>query len=352
MIKKVLDDEKVKKVGIYILKGEHFVITVHRSPDGDAIGSALALHRFLKIRGKNDIKVILPNDAPSFLKWMPGMEDVLVYEHSADTSDQLIKEADVIFCLDYNEPKRVGDMAESLLASPARKVMLDHHLNPNGFCKVTISHSEMSSTSELMFRLICALGDFELMDADCATCIYTGMMTDTGSFTYNSSDPELYIIIYELMRKGIDKDYIYKQVNQVYSLSRYRLMGFLLHEKMQVFPALHAALITMSTEEAKKFNFRTGDSEGFVNIPLNIKGIEFSVFLREDRDKVKVSLRSVGDFPCNTFAATYFNGGGHKNASGGEFSGSLKSAIEYYKRGVGLLNPLTYTQNNNNTQNE
>ena len=192
----------------------------------------------------------------------------------------------------------------------------------------------------MIFRFICRMGMFDLLPKNSAECIYTGMMTDTGAFTYNSNKPEIYAIIEELIKKGIDKDRIYRQVFQVYSESRLRMQGYVLYEKMKVYPELHTALITLSNEEAKRFNYRTGDSEGFVNMPLSIADVVFSVFIREDKDYVKISLRSVGNFPCNEFAARYFNGGGHKNASGGEFYGTLADAIATFEKGLAELNPV------------
>ena len=214
--------------------------------------------------------------------------------------------------------------------------MIDHHPFPEEFCKITISHPEISSTSELIFRVICRLGYFEDITKEGAECIYTGMMTDTGGFTYNSNDREIYFIISELLSKGIDKDEIYRKVYHTYSEDRLRLMGFVLYSKMIVFPEFKSALITLTQEEQDRFNYTKGDTEGFVNIPLSIKDIRFSVFLREDKEKgmIKISLRSVGDFPCNQVATEFFNGGGHLNASGGEFYGSIPEAVELFKKAL------------------
>ena len=214
--------------------------------------------------------------------------------------------------------------------------MIDHHLNPEPFCRVTISHPEISSTSELIFRLICRLGCFDDITLEGAECIYTGMMTDTGGFTYNSNNREIYFIISELLSKGIDKDDIYRKVFNTYSEGRLRLMGYVLYEKMQVYPQFRAALICLSKEEQGRFRYVKGDTEGFVNIPLQMKGICFSVFLREDTEKnmIKVSLRSVGAFPCNQVATEFFNGGGHLNASGGEFYGTMDEAVDLFKQAL------------------
>jgi phosphoesterase RecJ-like protein len=263
----------------------------------------------------------------------------VTHDKYPDFAEQLIREADVIFCLDFNEPKRVGKLASILVAAEGRKIMIDHHLAPDDFCRITISYPEISSTSEMIFRVVCRMGMYDLIDKQAAEAIYTGMMTDTGSFTYNSNHTEIYTIIGELIKKGIDKDLIYRKVYQVYSESRLRLMGYALYEKMTVYADRHAALISLSREELKRFKYVTGDTEGFVNLPLSIDGIEFAAFIREDTDCVKISLRSIGEFPCNEFATTYFNGGGHKNASGGEFYGPLTEAVALFVKGLNEFIP-------------
>ena len=339
MITKIIPEEKIQKAKKYVEKGERFVIVSHVSPDGDAIGSSLGLFHFLNAFEKERVSVIVPNDFPKFYKWMPGAKDIIIYEKYTEFANRLLQEADVIFCLDFNEPKRVEKMADALVAAPGRRVLIDHHLNPADFCRLTISHPEISSTSEMIFRFICRMGMFDLMTQEAATCIYTGMMTDTGAFTYNSNKPEIYTIISELIKKGIDKDKIYRNVFQVYPESRLRLQGYVLYRKMKLYPEKRAALITLSMEELWRFNYKSGDSEGFVNMPLSIEGICFSAFIRQDKEYVKISLRSVGDFPCNEFASTYFHGGGHKNAAGGEYYGRLDEAVQIFERALETFNP-------------
>ena len=342
MLTKIIDHDNISKLKTYIGKSDKIVIVSHELPDGDAIGSSLGLYHYLMSFDKKSIKIVVPNNFPEFLKWMPGAKDIIIYEQYPDFAVQLISEADVLFCLDFNAVKRVGKVASAIMASDARKVMIDHHPEPEDFCKLVISHPEMSSTSELVFRAICALGDVDMIEKDAAECFYTGMMTDTGSFSYNSNSSEIYVVVSELIKKGIDKDHIYRMVNQVYSESRLRLMGYVLYEKMRVYPDKQAALFTLRQDELNRFKYKSGDTEGFVNLPLSIDGISFSVFLREETNLIKVSLRSVGDFPCNKFAATYFNGGGHKNASGGEFHGSLDEAVKVFEEGLLLFNPNNF----------
>ncbi len=335
MLEKVILPSNVEKAGKLFDDAEKIVIVTHVSPDGDAIGSSLGLLHFLETQGKN-VHVVVPNAFPDFLRWMPGAKDIVRYDRYTDFANQLIGEADLICCLDFNVLSRIDAVARPVEAAKCKKLLVDHHLYPGEFCDVIISHPQISSTSELVFRLICRLGYFEDITLEGAQCIYAGMMTDTGGFTYNSNDRQIYFIISELLSKGIDKDEIYRKVFNTYSEGRLRLMGFVLYEKMVVFPQFRSALICLSKAEQSKFHYVKGDTEGFVNIPLQMKGICFSAFLREDTEKpmIKVSLRSVGAFPCNQVAAEFFNGGGHLNASGGEFYGTMDEAIEVFKRAL------------------
>ena len=335
MLSKVIAQANIDHAEKWFERADKIVIVTHVSPDGDAIGSSLGLCHFLESQEKT-VNVIVPNAFPDFLRWMPGAKDIIRYDKYAEFAGKLLNEADVICCLDFNALSRIDAMADAVAQSPARKMMIDHHLHPESFCRIIISHPEISSTSELVFRLICRLGYFEDITKEGAECIYTGMMTDTGGFTYNSNNREIYFIISELLSKGIDKDEIYRKVYNTYSEGRLRLMGYVLYDKMQVFPQFNSALIWLTKEEQRKFQSIKGDTEGFVNIPLSIKNIIFSVFLREDTEKnmIKISLRSVGTFPCNKVAAEFFNGGGHLNASGGEFYGTMEEAIELFKQAL------------------
>jgi phosphoesterase RecJ-like protein len=340
MLTKVIAQSNIDHFARWFERADKIVIVSHVSPDGDAIGSSLGLWHFLVSQGKN-AHVIVPNVFPDFLKWMPGSKDILLYDRYKGFADRLIADADIICCLDFNVLHRIEDMAGSVKASPARKILIDHHLYPGDFCRIVISHPEISSTSELVFRLICRMGYFSDISKEAAECIYTGMMTDTGSFSYNSNRPEIYFIISELLSKGIDKDEIYRKVYNTYSESRLRLMGYVLTQ-MKVYEACHSALLTLTVKEQSQFKYMKGDSEGFVNIPLSIKDVRFSCFLREDTEKemIKISLRSVGDFPCNKVAAEYFEGGGHLNASGGVFNGTMEGAVARFEEALKAFEPL------------
>lgn len=333
MISKIIASQKITEVEELLNKYDKIVIVTHVSPDGDAIGSSLGLYHYLNDLG-NNVNVIVPNSFPDFLKWIPGAKDILEYERYPEFAQKLVAEAELIFCLDFNVPKRSYHLGPFIEAAKGKKVLIDHHPEPADFCDVMISYPEISSTSELIFRLICRMGDFEVMSHESATAIYTGMMTDTGAFTYNSNSAEIYYIIGELLKKGINKDQIYSNVYHNYSEDRYRMLGFTLSEKMKIYPEYNTALIWLTNEEQKRYKVRKGDTEGFANLPLNIKGIIFSVFIREDNEMIKISFRSQKDFPSNKFAAQCYNGGGHLNASGGEFYGTMDEAIAIFEKAL------------------
>ena len=316
-----------------IEKAQKIVLVTHLSPDGDAMGSSLGLYHYLQSMGK-EVRVVVPNAFPYFLRWMDGIKDVVINTYIPTVAETLIKNADLIFCLDFNTLKRIGALGELVSQSSAKKILIDHHLDPAEDFDVVISYPKISSTCEIVFRLMTQLGGFDRISTTVAECIYTGMMTDTGGFTYNSNDPEIFEIISLLLKKGIDRDLIYRNVFNNYSDQRFRLLGFTLSERMKIYPEHNASLIYLTLEDQKQFNITKGDTEGFVNYPLSIKGVLFSVFIREDDELIKISLRSQGDFPCNKFAADYFNGGGHLNASGGEFYGEIADAISLFEEGL------------------
>jgi bifunctional oligoribonuclease and PAP phosphatase NrnA len=317
-----------------IAESKNIIITCHKSPDGDAIGASLAWAEYLLTQGKEPT-IVVPDAYPDFLHWMPGTETIVRYDKHTEKAEALLHDADLIFCLDFNGTDRVDEMKGALEAATAKRVMIDHHLNPQMETVLTVSHPTMSSTCELVFRIITQLGGFEEMGKKCAVCIYCGMMTDTGGFTYNSTAPEIFYIISQLLTKGIDKDKIYRNVYNNYSPWAIRLRGYIMSQKLNVFNDLHASYFSISRQNMRDFHFIKGDAEGLVNEPLRIKGMRLSVSLREDdrRDNlIWVSLRSVDDFPCNKVAAEFFNGGGHLNASGGRLNCSLEEAEKVVRR--------------------
>lgn len=315
---------------------DNIVLCCHRSPDGDAVGSLLGMAEFLRSQGKVPVAVV-PDAYPDFLQWMPGTERLIRYDKHKTFVDGLLASADLVFCLDFNTLSRTDDMAASLASSPAKKVLVDHHLNPDIDTELCVSHPEACSTCELVFRLIWQLGGFDMMTRKCAVPIYCGMMTDTGGFTYNSTRPEIFFIISLLLTKGIDKDKIYRNVYNNYSESRMRLIGYVLNEKMVVMPDEHAAYFVLTRDDLKRFHYIKGDAEGLVNMPLQIKGMRLSISLRQDTEKdnlMWVSTRSVDNFPCNRLAEEYFNGGGHLNAAGGRLECSVEEAEAIVKKAI------------------
>lgn len=305
------------------------VIVTHASADGDAIGSSLGMYEYLRKKGK-DVRVVVPNYFPDFLKWMKDADQIIMYDRHYAKAKMFIERADLILCLDLNEPKRMDNLADPVVMSKAKKMMIDHHLNPNKFCDLTISYPSVSSASELVFRLIDSMGGLSQLTKAGAEDIYAGMCTDTGKFSFNSNDPDIFLIIAELLKKGIDKDKIIRNIYNNYTEGRFRLLGYILSQKLKVLPEYHAAFFTLTKDELNQFQYLKGDTEGVVNMPLEIKGTKLSIFLREDTEKPRIlcSLRSVDDFPANKVAADFFNGGGHLNAAGGQMPCTLDEAVE------------------------
>ena len=319
----LLKEEEAALLKNLIGQSDKIVICCHQNPDGDALGSCLALGEYLKQHSKTPT-IAVPDAYPDFLQWLPDSQTIVRYDKHKETVEEALANAELVFCLDFNRADRLGtEMSPLLTASQAKKVMIDHHPEPDIDTVLCISHPEMSS--------------FEEMTKKEAVQIYCGMMTDTGGFTFNSSRPEIFFIISQLLTKGFDKDKIYRNVFNNYSEWRMRLMGYVLYQKMRVFQDHHASYFTISRQDFKRFHFIKGDAEGLVNLPLQIKGMRLSISLREDSEKenlVWVSLRSVGSFPCNKIAEKFFNGGGHLNASGGRLYCSLEEAEKIAEKAI------------------
>ena len=336
MLKDILNSQQLEQLKTLIGESQNIIITCHQNADGDALGSSLGWAEYLKTQGKEPT-IIVPDQYPDYLHWLPNTEKIVRYDKHREQADLLLKIADLVFCLDFNTPARVDEMESALCGSPAKKILIDHHLGPDVPAILTISHPEASSTSELVFRIVWQLGGFDLMTKHFATPIYCGMMTDTGGFTYNSSDPTIYYIISQLLTKDINKDRIYRNVYHNFSENRLRLTGFVMLERLVVDNERHASYYALHREDLKRFHFVKGDAEGLVNMPLQIKGHKLSISLREDTERqnlVWVSLRSVDDFPCNKMAAEFFNGGGHLNASGGRLYCSIDEAIKVAQKAI------------------
>lgn len=301
-----------------------------------------------------DIRVIAPTIFPDFLKWMPGAEDILVYEGHEDEVRPIVEASDLVIMCDHGELKRMWTLGDVVREHPTPRIMLDHHLDPEpGIADLVISHPDLSSTCEILLRIILELetaspSAFEttvpegspsgvpLLTPTEATSLYTGMMTDTGAFTYASNGPEIFELISILLRYGIDKDKIYRNIFFTYSTNRMKLMGYMLYVKLDVWKKAHTAVMTLTNAERRRFGILNGDTEGLVNMPLQILGMKLSIFLREDTEHpcIRVSLRSVDDFPCNEMATEFFGGGGHKNAAGGEVWGTMDEALALVKKAV------------------
>lgn len=311
-------------------QSRNVVIVTHHKPDADALGSSLGLSGYLKKKG-HTVQVITPSDYPEFLQWMPGNDTVWMYEKSKErVIAERIQQAEVIFCLDFSALNRIHDLSEMVGKASAKKVLIDHHLEPESFADFNFWDVRSASTAGLIFDMIKALGDTNKIDANIANCLYAGIMTDTGGFRHSNTREDEFLVASELVRLGAQPTKVSKLIYDTNSIERLRLMGFVLGEKLKVLPEYNTAYMTLSDEELKKFGSQTGDTEGFVNYGLSIKGIRLSVMLYERKDAVKLSFRSLGNFSVNELARKYFEGGGHKNASGGSSKLSLDQALQKF----------------------
>lgn len=322
--------ELYKEIHRWIHRAGNILVFTHVNPDGDAVGSALGLCLYLRKKGKT-ADAMTPNDFPDFLKWLPGSAGLVRFQGHRQEARSLIGKADLIIMLDFNDRRRMGYAKDSIMASEAPKVLIDHHPGPDQIAGLVLTDTMTSSTAEMVYNLISLKGDNALIDKDIASCLFAGIMTDTGCFSFNSSCPSTYMAVSALLAAGIDKDGIYDKIYNQFSPDRIRLLGYCLHRKMTVLPGLHTAYITLSLKEQEEFRFVTGDSEGFVNYPLSIAGIIFSVLIIEKKEHVKLSFRSKGAFSVNDFAGRHFNGGGHDNAAGGESYDSLEKTVNQLK---------------------
>ncbi|MDH4460465.1 MAG: DHH family phosphoesterase [Spirosomataceae bacterium] len=309
---------------------KNIVITTHYKPDADALGSSLGLSGYLKKKGHH-VTVITPSDYPKFIAWMPGNEDVVNYEdyRNQKKTQQIIADADVIFCLDFSVMDRIEAMAQPVRASKAVKVMIDHHTFPESFAEFVYHDTNAAATAQLIFQLIELLGDKDLLDVAIGECLYAGLMTDTGSFRHPCTTPAVHRIVADIMELGVNTNLVHRRVYDCTSFERLRFLGYILGEKMVVLPEYRVAYFVITAEEQKRFHSQTGDTEGIVNYGLQIDGIVMSVIIVERPDAVKMSFRSVEEFPVNRLASAHFNGGGHKNASGAKTVGiGLQATID------------------------
>ncbi len=323
-----LDKSTVDRARCLIQSAEKIAITCHMGPDGDAIGSSLCLAATLREMGKK-ATVITPDMMPDNLSFLPGYHTVVIGSAQPERAAKIFAEADLICLLDFNDFHRIDRLAPMVLASRASRLMIDHHLNPVAEVDVMVSKPDRSSTCSLLYALLMAMGYENFITRQAATCCCAGMMTDTHNFAFNANNPADYLIMARIVGKGVNKNKLYEHLFEVESEGRIRLMGYAGFAKMEILNGRHGALTTLSRDELDTFHYQRGDTEALVNRPLNIPGIVYSIYLREDsKDYVKVSMRSRGSFSVKEICQRYFNGGGHVNASGGEFHGSLTQAVE------------------------
>lgn len=317
--------QEIKKL---LSQPKKIVIVSHRNPDGDAYGSSLALYHFLE-KANHNVTVISPNDCPDFLKWLPGQDQIVIFEKEEQKATEIIKAAEIIFTLDFNALHRAGSRMQIVLEKVAPiYIMIDHHQQPDDYAKYTYIDPAVCSTSQMIYQFIEKLEQLNYIDKDIATCLYTGILTDTGSFRFPSTTSLTHRIVANLLDLGANHSNIYNAIHNVNTYDSLQLLGKAL-QNMKVVAKYHTAYITLSQVDLSKFNFQKGDTEGFVNYALSLKNIIFAVIFIEDKKQgiIKMSFRSVGDFSVNDFARNHFNGGGHTNAAGGRSDSTLKETV-------------------------
>lgn len=325
--------ENIRKINKLLSHKKKIVIIGHNNPDGDTVGGSLGLYNVLK-KTVHEVSVIMPSKPSSFLQWMPKQSDIIIFNEQEVIVSNLFKEADIVFCIDFNSSHRVDKAQKVLENTKAIKFLIDHHPEPDTNAEFIFSDTSVSSASELVYEFIRETNLFEHFNKDAATCIFTGIMTDTLNFSVNSSRQETFAIVGELLAYNIDKTFIYDKVYNNFSVDRLRLVGYLLYKKMKIIAKHRFAYILFTKEEMKKFNFNEGDHEGIVNMPLSVSNIDASIIAVEKDDFVKLSLRSKGDIDVNLLARKFFNGGGHTNAAGGRVFTTINKIEDYIKNAI------------------
>jgi phosphoesterase RecJ-like protein len=326
----VIDLSKyTKELSKHFSSSENILIISHINPDGDSVGAQLALYHYFKANNKN-VALMAPNNLQEFLKWMDGADQINIFIKDRKKCRLLVERADLIIMVDFNQPNRLGEAEDIVISSGAIKVVIDHHLDPESFADLIITDPAKCSTSELVHELLSGIGGAEFMTRSYAEALYVGIITDTGNFEHGSYSSKTFRIVADLLDKGIVKEKIINLIYNNFSSDRIRLQGFALNQRMVVLPEFRTAYIYLSKNDLKEYSHVKGDTEGFVNMPLSIKGINFSALFIEKDNFIKLSFRSKGQFPSNEFASLYFSGGGHMNASGGEFNDTLDNTIVYF----------------------
>lgn len=324
-----MTSQDISKIKDLLSSPKKIVITTHRSPDADAIGSSLGMYFFLK-KKMHDVEVITPNTYPEFLHWLPGHNGVVNYETQKKKAKKMVNDAEIIFCLDYSSLKRMEELGDVVGNSKGIKILIDHHQNPEAFPDFILSDVTASSAAELIYRFFEMLGEEKLVNKDIAECLYSGIMTDSGSFRFGTTTAQTHRVVAKLMETGMKPDRVYNQIFDDNSVDRMSLLGYTLLHKLKYFPEYRTAMISLTRDELKQFNHKQGDTEGFVNFPLSIKGIKLSALLIEKKTLVKMSFRSKGNFSVDKFARKHFAGGGHINAAGGESRLSYDETVNLF----------------------
>jgi|SRR6185436_7525396 len=320
------DPSALREITTLLSVPKKITIIPHAKPDGDAMGSSLGLYNYF-IQKKHEVKVVSPTDYPDFLTWMKGNNNVIIHNNKSTNAADAIKDADIIFCLDFNAPDRVEKLEQDLIRSKAKKIMIDHHLSPANFCDFTFAFPESCATCEIIYHFIFQLDGKKYFNKAIAECLYAGIMTDTGSFRFPSMTADTHRVVAALIEAGVENSKVHELIFDNFSEDRLHFLGFCLKDRLVVLNEFNTAYISITKEEMNKYNHLAGDTEGIVNYGLGIKGIRFSAFFSEKDDLVKISFRSRGDFSAKEIAAEHFDGGGHKNAAGGKSETSLEETV-------------------------
>ncbi|MEO6904507.1 MAG: bifunctional oligoribonuclease/PAP phosphatase NrnA [Bacteroidia bacterium] len=312
-----MNSKQIKEIKALLEKPKKIVIVTHWSPDGDAMGSSLGLYNYL-IQKKHTVTVITPNDYPPFLFWLPGNKKVIDFSLKTKVAKIAVSKADIIFCLDFNSLKRIDILGIEVAKAKAVKLIIDHHQQPDDFANYLLHDVKVSSTCELVYDFMDLMGDQKLLNKNIATCLYTGIMTDTGSFRYPSTTAKTHQLVAQLINAGAENGEIHDKIYDNNKENRLRLLGYCLAEKLTVLSEYQTAFFSLRADELTRYNYTKGDTEGIVNYALSISGIRFAAFFVERDNEIKISFRSKGDFDVNLFARKNFSGGGHANAAGGK----------------------------------
>lgn len=333
-MEKLIDEGEIKRLAELLPQVKKVVVTCHMRPDGDAIGSSLGTMHLLRAIGK-EVTVVIPDQAPRNLSFLPGYRDIAINTQHEEYVREVLEEAEMVICLDFNKASRQGRLAEAVQKVKCPKVLIDHHMDPDNFAEIMFSYPDMSSACEVAFRVFCGLGLYLDIDKACATCLLTGLVTDTRNFAVNVKHTDIYEILMKLLEKGANKTEIVKEALETRSYWSLKLEAYALSEKMEIMEEHHGVITTLTKEDLERYHYQKGDSEGIVNKPLEIRGVTYSIFLREDDDCVKVSARSVRNFPVSKICEELFGGGGHLMAAGAEFDGSMEECVKKLKEHLG-----------------